>query len=241
MSMYSHSLRPQYDPTAFLKTISLFTNLKPQDLEEVTRRISRHTYPVGSVIFHQNTPGAMLYMIEEGSVRVFGVGLTGQEHTFNTFSAGEIFGELSILDSRPRSASAMTMSPSVIWLLSRPDLDVLFERCPPLARNMMVLLAERVRTAASHVEAIIFQDVQGRLAYELLLLAAKHGAESSTGTVIDMPLTQSDLATIVGATRESVNKALTYLRGRNLIQVDGTQIKILNSDGLRRILYERGR
>lgn len=239
--MYSYTSRAQYDPIAFIKTISLFANLKPQDLEEVARRVSRHTYPAGSVIFHQNTPGAMLYMIEEGSVRVFGVGLTGQEHTFNTFSAGEIFGELSILDSQPRSASAITMTPSVIWLLSRPDLDILLERYPSLAKNMMILLTQRVRTAASHVEAIIFQDVQGRLAYELLLLSAKHGNPSNSGIVIDVPLTQTDLATIVGATRESVNKALVFLRGRNLVQVDGTQIKILNTDGLRRIIYERGR
>lgn len=241
MSMYSHTSRTQYDPTAFIKTIPLFANLKPNDLDEVARRVSRHVYPSGSVLFHQNTPGAMLYLIEEGSVRVFGVGLTGQEHTFNTFSAGEIFGELSILDNQPRSASAITMASTVIWLLSRPDLDVLFERCPSLARNMIVLLTERVRTAASHVEAIIFQDVQGRLAYEMLLLSAKHGTPTADGILIDMPLTQSDLATIVGATRESVNKALVYLRSKNLVQVEGTQIKVLKTDGLRRIIYERGR
>lgn len=239
--MYSQTSRAQYDPVAFIKTIALFANLKPPDLEEIARRITRHTYPTGSVLFHQNTPGTMLYMLEEGSVRVFGVGLTGQEHTFNTFSAGEIFGELAILDNQPRSASAITMTSSVIWLLSRSDLDVLFERYPSLARNMMVLLTHRVRTAASHVEAIIFQDVQGRLAYELLLLAAKHGTPSTSGILIDVPLTQSDLATIVGATRESVNKALVYLRGRNLVQVDGAQIRVLDSDGLRRIIYERGR
>jgi CRP-like cAMP-binding protein len=133
------------------------------------------------------------------------------------------------------------MSSSTIWLLSHADLDALRERYPSLARNMIILLTQRVRTAASHVEAIIFQDVQGRLAYELLLLATIHGSPSNPGILIEVPLTQSDLATIVGATRESVNKALVYLRGRNLVKVEGTQVRVLDPDGLRRVIYERGR
>lgn len=241
MSLYSRSSRTQPDATAFLQTIPLFVNLSPQDRAEVSQRVSRHTYPQGSFLFHQDMQGSTLYMIEEGSVRVFGVGLTGQEHTLNTFGPGEIFGELSLIDSRPRSASAITMAPSAIWMLSQSDLNVLLDRCATLSKALLRLLAERVRTAASHAEAIIFQDVPGRLAYELLNLAERHGRKVPQGTQLDIPLTQSDLATIVGATRESVNKAMTFLRTRNFIQVDGVQITIADLDGLRRVLIERGR
>ncbi len=241
MSLYSRSSRTQPDATAFLQTIPLFSSVSAPDRAEVAQRVSRHTYPQGAFLFHQDTPGSTLYMIEEGSVRVFGVGLTGQEHTLNTFGPGEIFGELSLIDGRPRSASAITMSASVVWILTQVDLNYLLERCSSLSKALLRLLAERVRTAASHAEAIIFQDVPGRLAYELLNLAERHGRKTPVGTQIDIPLTQTDLATIVGATRESVNKAMTFLRTRNFIQVDGVQITIADLEGLRRVLIERGR
>ncbi|NUM49075.1 MAG: Crp/Fnr family transcriptional regulator [Anaerolineales bacterium] len=241
MSLYARSSRPQSNLDAFLRTIPLFASLSPNDLADVSHRMTKHKYPSGATLFYQDTPGAMLFIIETGSVRVFGIGLTGQEHTFNTFGPGEIFGELSLLDGRPRSASAITMSPSVIWMLSKGDFDLLLERCPTFSRSLIVLLAERVRTAASHVEAIIFQDIQGRLAYELLALADRHGKPVGPTIQIEMPLTQSDLATMVGATRESVNKALTYLRGRELVQVEGNRVTVLNPEGLRRVIHERGR
>ena len=241
MSLYTRTARSQHDPITFLKTVPLFVELSQSDLEEVSNRITRHTYGQGVVVFHQDTPGAMLYIIEEGGVRVFGVGLTGQEHTLNTFGPGEIFGELSILDGKPRSASAVTMAPSVIWMISKTDLDVLLERCFTFSRSLIHLLAERVRTAAGHVEAIIFQDVSGRLAYELLNLANRHGKPTARGMQINTPLKQSDLATVVGATRESVNKAMGFLRARNLVQVDGVKITLLDPNGLRQVIHERSR
>jgi len=241
MSFYSKISHPQYDAVAFLKTVSLFTNLQKDDLADIAKRVTRHPYPSGVTLFHQDTPGTLLYMLEEGRVRVFGVGITGQEHTLNTFGPGEIFGELSILDGKPRSASAMTMTPSVIWMLSKTDFDYFLEKCFAFSKTLMILLAERIRTTASHVEAIIFQDVQGRLAYELLHLSEKHGNRTPEGILIEIPLTQNDLAAMVGATRESVNKAFVYLRGQNLVQVDGTQITVLDSEGLSAVMFQRGR
>jgi CRP-like cAMP-binding protein len=86
-----------------------------------------------------------------------------------------------------------------------------------------------------------FQDVQGRLAYELLILAERHGYPSGEVIEIHIPLTQGDLATIVGATRESVNKSMSALRSQNLVQIDGTQLTLLNPAGLRSMVHERGR
>ena len=82
---------------------------------------------------------------------------------------------------------------------------------------------------------------EGRLAYELLNLAERHGCQTGDTIVIDIPLTQGDLATIVGATRESINKAMSALRSQNLVQIDGTQVTLLNPAGLRNMVHERGR
>ncbi|NJN43463.1 MAG: Crp/Fnr family transcriptional regulator [Anaerolineae bacterium] len=241
MSLYTRVARPPYDPMTFLLSIDLFRDLSQQDLDEVARRISRHSYAQGVMLFHQDMPGTMLYMIEEGNVRVFGVGLTGQEHTFNTFGPGRSVWRT--IDFGWQTAVRIRRNHDALyhWMLSKEDLDTLLERCFTLSRALIVLLSERVRTAAGHVEAIIFQDVPGRLAYELLNFVERHGKPAMNGIQIDIPLTQSNLATVVGATRESVNKALGYLRKNHLVQVDGTQITVLDVDGLRQFIHDRGR
>ena len=189
MSLYSAHPEPNSDALAFLQTNPLFVGLRGSEVERVAARLNRKSYSAGVTLFHQDMPGLMLYMIESGHVRVFGVGLTGQEHTLNTFGPGDIFGELSILDGKRRSASAITMTETTLWLLSKMDMDDLIDRYSVVARSIIRTLTERVRTAANHVESIIFQDVLGRLAFELQNLGAKHGISSSIGTRIDMPLT----------------------------------------------------
>ncbi len=241
MSLYSFLPESRQKAISYLKNHTLFSRLQESQLEQIASCLNRRSYSSGVTLFHQDMPGLMLYMIEEGHVRVFGVGLTGQEHTLNTFGPGDIFGELSILDGKPRSASAVTMTPTIVWLLSEHDLDDIIGRYPTVARAIIETLSERVREAAQHVEAIIFQDVLGRLAFELLNLCEKHGHRQGNGLCIDMPLTQTDLATIVGATRESVNKSLSTLRARNLVEMEGTQVTVLDLKGLARIVQDRGR
>jgi CRP-like cAMP-binding protein len=186
-------------------------------------------------------PGTMMYMIESGSVRVVSIGRTGLELTLNVLGPGEIFGELSILDGQQRSATAITLVPTAIWLLSQADLLKFMNEYPLVNQAMVQLLVDRVRATARRLEAMTFQDVLGRLAFELLSLADRSSQPGEQGLEITIPLTQVDLATMVGATRESVNKAVSILRTRELIDFDGTSWFIQDPDGLLQILYERGR
>jgi CRP-like cAMP-binding protein len=196
---------------------------------------------MGVTLFHQDMPGTMMYMIESGSVRVISIGRTGQELTLNVLGPGELFGELSLLDGQQRSATAITLAPTVAWLLSQADLKEFMHKYPPVNQAMILILVERVRSIARRLEAMTFQDVLGRLAYELLSLAERSGQPSDKGVEITIPLTQVDLATMVGATRESVNKSVSILRSKGLIDFDGTSWFLQNPAGLQKILYERGR
>ena len=241
MSIYSKFSGPGSSVIPLLKATLLFQQLTQQQLEEVASHLMPRQFSAGITIFHQGMPGSMLYLIEQGSVRVFGVGLTGQEHTFNTFSAGSIFGELSVFDGKQRTASAITLENTRVWMLSKENFEQLAEQYPIICRAAIEILASRLRTAAMHVENIIFQDVLGRLSFELLNLADRHGKKSDGTTEIGLPLTQTDLATIVGATRESVNKALAQLRKEGFLKMDGTQFWILDEAGLMKIVQQRGR
>jgi CRP-like cAMP-binding protein len=182
-----------------------------------------------------------MYLIEEGWVRIYSIGQSGQELTHSIFGPGDVFGELSLLDQKHHSATAVTLAPAVVWLLPRSELYDCMERYPSVHLALLQLLVTRVRALVAHSEAMTFQDVQGRLAYELLYLAERHGVPAGEEIQIKIPLTQGDLATMVGASRESVNKALAALRSRDLVRISGSYFSVGDLEGLRRILFERGR
>ncbi len=241
MSLYSNIPSAPSGGQEFLAGLTLFADLEAQQLEHIAQRVQRRTFALGVTLFHQDMPGTMMYMIETGSVRVISIGRTGQELTLNVLGPGEIFGELSILDGQQRSATAITLVPIVVWLLSQADLNEFMSKYPPVNQAMIQILVERVRATARRLEAMTFQDVLGRLAFELLSLADRSGQPYEQGIEITIPLTQVDLASMVGATRESVNKAVSVLRSKELINVDGTRWFLLDPAGIQKILYERGR
>lgn len=241
MSLYSNIPNAPPGGQEFLAGLTLFADLEAQQLEQIAQRVQRRTFALGVTLFHQDMPGTMMYMIETGSVRVISIGRTGQELTLNVLGPGEIFGELSILDGQQRSATAITLVPTVVWLLSQADLNEFMSKYPPVNQAMIQILVERVRATARRLEAMTFQDVLGRLAFELLSLADRSGQPYEQGIEITIPLTQVDLASMVGATRESVNKAVSVLRSKELINVDGTRWILQDPAGIQHILYERGR
>ena len=241
MSLYSNIPSAPAGAEDFLRSLPLFAELDQEQIEQVAARVQRREFAPGVTLFHQDMPGTMLYMVELGSVRVISIGRTGQELTLNVIGADEIFGELSILDNQQRSATAITLAPTVVWLLSQSDLKEFMRKFPSVNQAMIQILVKRVRATAQRLEAMTFQDVLGRLSYELLSLAERSGQPSQSGIEISIPLTQVELATMVGATRESVNKAVSILRERKLIDMDGTRWFILDPAGMQNILYERGR
>ncbi len=241
MSLYSSIHDSAHDPADFLKTLPLFQSLDDDSLNELAASLQRREFAAGVTLFHQDMPGMMLYLIDTGFVRIFSLGRTGQELTFEIFGPGDIFGELSILDNKHHSASAITLCPSAVWLVHKSAIDSLLDSQPGVAKEMIRILVKRIRSRALYTEAMTFQDVQGRVAFSLVKLAERFGKQTDEGIAIDLPLTQVDLGAIIGVTRESVNKALANLRSANLVQMDGTNIIILNNTGLIKMIQDRGR
>jgi len=229
------------DPLEFLKRIPLFAELDQHTLADISGRIQYRTFGSGMTIFHQDMPGMTLYLIAAGYVRLYSMGQTGQEFTYYIYGPTEIFGELSLLDNGYHAASCITLTPIKIWLLSKDHLFDLLQRYPALNSRLLRIIASRVRSTTRKAEAMAFQDVQGRLAYEMLDLAEMCGGQVTEGISIDVPLNQNDLASMVGATRESVNKALATFRSKNLIKMSGSNIVITDRSGLEQMLLERGR
>jgi CRP/FNR family cyclic AMP-dependent transcriptional regulator len=206
--------------TDTLASNPLFAGLRAPELEALAQKVRHRRFREGEAIFHRDDPGAALYIILNGRVKIHNEGADGSDIIITVFKSGEFFGELSLLDGSERSADATTIEPTELLMLTRRDLEQSIERHPRIAINMLASLASRIRANTSSIETLSALDVRGRVAQKLLDLAEKHGEAAGGGTRINVKLTQSELASLVGASRESVNKVLGQYRRRGCLTYD---------------------
>lgn len=218
----------------FLADIPLFATLDLEDLRDLAAVTRRHTFSQGEIIFHRDDPGATLFVIKSGRVRIFISSPEGQEVALAVFGPGEAFGELALLDGQPRSASAVAIEPVESYTIQRGDFIAVATRRPRIALQMLATLSRRLRQTDEMVEDLLFLDVHGRVAKKLLELAETNGARTPEGIRIEMKLTQSDLAAMVGASRESVNKVMSYLLDKQYVSVEKRKITVMRLTELRK-------
>ncbi|MDE3230255.1 MAG: Crp/Fnr family transcriptional regulator [Chloroflexota bacterium] len=218
----------------FLADIPLFATLDLEELRELASVTRRHTFGQGEIIFHRDDPGATLFVIKSGRVRIFISSPEGQEVALAVFGPGEAFGELALLDGQPRSASAIAIEPVESYTIQRGDFIAVATRRPRIALQMLATLSRRLRQTDAMVEDLLFLDVHGRVAKKLLELAETNGTRTPEGIRIEMKLTQSDLAAMVGASRESVNKVMSYLLDKQYVSVEKRKITVMRLTELRK-------
>ncbi len=218
----------------FLGKVPIFSTLEPDELRELGAVARRRSYEAHEVIFHRNDPGNTLFVIRAGRVRIFLTSPEGQEVALALFRAGDAFGELALFDGQRRSASAMAIEPVEVYAIQRQDFMSIVMRRPHMALQLLATLSQRLRQTDSMVEDLLFLDVHGRVAKKLLELAGTHGVVTPEGVRIEMKLTQSDLAALVGASRESVNKVMSYLLAKRYVSAEKRKITVLRLAELRR-------
>ncbi len=221
----------------YLKQVSLFADLNDADIRELMTVARRRTFRSGEVIFHRDDPGQVLYVIKEGKVKICLISPDGQEISLVVFGKGDYFGEFSILDGFPLSADAIALEKVECYTLQRSDFHNAIIKNPKIAIQVLEILSKRLRTTDQMVEDLIFLDVYGRVAKKLLELSESHGEKTEQGTRINMRLTQQELASMVGASRESVNKVLGYFTDKNFISTDKHRITIHRTSDLKRRIY----
>ncbi len=218
----------------FLQQTTLFVNMPTADLQTIATDIIPRTFQQGEVIFHEGDPGQMLYLIQAGQVRIFVNGLDGSETSVILFGRpGEIFGELAVVDGMPRSATAIALGQTTLYTMSRENFSKHTRQYPQLALNFMKVLSSRVRSSTQQMDSLASLGIPQRLARKLLQLAQDYGKVEENGVSITMPLNQSDLASLIGATRESINKALREFRQKGWLHIQQGQITILDAEALK--------
>jgi CRP/FNR family cyclic AMP-dependent transcriptional regulator len=216
----------------FLSRVPLFASSNPVNLSEIAHRLTTRNYRRGEVIFHQDDPGSALHVIKRGQVKINTISPEGEEAILAILTEGDFFGELSLLDGKPRSANAVAMEATQTLALQRQDfLDILVKH-REMVGDILASLAERLRNADHLLEDTVFLSLPARLAKRLLDLAEKHGIKTDKGLEIDLHLTQQELAAALGVSRVALNKQLGLLQDRGLVSIETRRIIIDRPDEL---------
>ena len=216
-----------------LATVPFFSGLGADALESVGRVVRNRRFRRGEVIFHQGDPGDALFIVMSGAIKIVLPSDSGEEAILATLRAGDVFGELALLDGAPRSATAAALEPSETLILPRDRFRDLIATEPAVRDALLASIAGELRRLTNHVEELHFLDITGRLASRLARLAAESGRGQPDGSIrLRSPLTQGDLAAMIGCTRQSVNKLLGLFTDDRLIRLERDSIVILDLERL---------
>ena len=188
-----------------LKQVSLFANMPDHAIESLSKYVKRHKYPKNTIIFNEGAPCSELYIVEEGKLKIFSQNPNGKEVILNFQGAGDYFGELSLLDGQPRSATVMTVTNVELGAISQRDFKTFLAENHEIAFELMTELTRRVRDLTDNVKDLALLDVYGRVAN---LLQNRFSGEDGT---IKPKLTHQEMADMVGASREMVSRVMKEL------------------------------
>lgn len=219
-----------------LAAVPLFAGLDADGLEGLAKGMRVRRFRRGETVFHLGDPGDALFIVMAGSIKITLPADTGDEAILTTLRPGDFFGELALLDGAPRSATAVAIEPTETYILARERFRELIATEPVMREALLATLAAEVRRLTHHVEELHFLDITGRLASRLARLAAEPGASRLPDGSIRLagPLTQGDLAAMIGCTRQSVNKLLGLFTDDGLIRLEKDRIVIVDLEGLGR-------
>ncbi len=207
--------------TEILQRVPLFSDLPADALAALAGRLRRRRMPAGTPVVYKGDPSGAMYLIASGRVKVHGATASGDDIILTVLGPGDFFGEMSLLDGEPRSADISTLEPSELLLLEGDALRETISEQPLVAWTLLKILSQRLRDQNERTETLMTRDVAGRVADCLLRLAKTQGVPLPGGGIrVAVTLTQSDIAALVGATRERVSRALTAFRASGTLLWD---------------------
>ena len=223
-----------------LQAVPFFTELPREEITELAGLLVMRRFSSGQVIFHHGDPGGLLYIISQGKVKISYSTQDGQEALLAILGAGDFFGELALLDDSPRSATAEALESTETLTLHREDFRHYLIANPDFAMHVLQTMAKHIRRLNSQLSDIFFLDLPGRLARTLLRLADEHGKDVDGCILIDLALTQTDLAEMTGATRVSINKTLGRFRRSGWVKTNGRRFTICDRAALEDLIQLSG-
>ena len=217
-----------------LTRAGIFQGVEPHAVEILAQALEPAEFARGAIIFAEGEPGDRLYIIGTGKVKIGRKSPDGRENLLMVAGPSDMFGELSIFDPGPRTSTATAVTEVRTYTMDRTALREWIGKRPEIAEQLLRVLARRLRRTNNMLADLIFTDVPGRVAKSLLQLARQFGSQESGLLRVTHDLTQEELAQLVGASRETVNKALADFVHRGWIQLQGKSVVVRDEERLRR-------
>ncbi|MDP1948041.1 MAG: Crp/Fnr family transcriptional regulator [Nitrospirota bacterium] len=230
--------QPQTAPNKlwFLKHIRLFDGISPSEMQEMEKITRMEEVKKRQPLYLPGDPSSSVYLLKRGRVKIANTAASGKEVTFDILEAGDVFGELDVLEDAPRSTSAETLDDALICVIPRKDFDQYLAMHPSVMFKLTKLIGLRLKKIQSRVEDLVFREVPARLAHLLSELSKTEGVTEKQGIRLKVKLTHQEMANLIGCSRETVSTTMGQFRDDGLIQMDGRTITIVNEKGLSKLL-----
>jgi CRP/FNR family transcriptional regulator, cyclic AMP receptor protein len=220
------------DEVLVLARASLFQGVQPAVVAELAPQLNRESFPRGHTVFVQGDAGDRLYIILLGTVKISTKTHDGRESLIALMGPADIFGELAVFDPGPRTSTVTTLTEVRVATMDRAALRSWIHARPEIAEQLLRVLSRRLRRTDENLADLIFTDVPGRIAKQLLRLAQRFGTREGDAIRVNHELTQEEIAQLVGSSRETVNKALADFTERGWIRAEGKSTLIVDAERL---------
>lgn len=227
---------PRFDPDLALEALArspLFQGILPEELERLAHGMVSRRYRRNEVIFHEGDPGESLHVVVAGRVKITRESMEGDEAIVAIIGPGDTFGELVLLDGAVRSATATAIEATETLTMTRAAFSSLVDASDPFRWQLLGGIAHRLRRLTDQLAEVHFLDLTGRLALQLTRLAEETAPGRETDIELRATLTQSDLAAMVGGTRQRVNQILGDFAAEGLVAHDGGRLIVRDLERLR--------
>lgn len=221
-----------------LAKLDWLRSLPDEEAERLRRASRREELAAGSLVFSPERHPRSVCILERGLVRIFRVSPEGAEVAFGYVHPGEVFGELAVFSERPRESFAQAVRRSVVWTVPRETFATVARSHPDVLYRVAQQMEGRFKQIESRVEDLALRDAASRLGRVLLQLGEQFGEPMASGLAIELPLTQSEIASLVGTSRQTVNAVLRGLAERGLLAREGRRLRLLAPERLRREVEE---
>lgn len=220
------------DVQEILSRAGVFQGVDPEAVQALLTELETVRFPRGTTIFNEGEPGDRLYIIIDGKVKLARHSSDGRENLLTIMGPSDMFGELSIFDPGPRTSSAVCVTEVTAASMNSDLLHQWIDDHPDISAQLLRMLARRLRRTNNSLADLIFTDVPGRVAKALLQLANRFGTQEGANLRVTHDLTQEEIAQLVGASRETVNKALATFAHRGWIRLEGKSVLIVDTESL---------
>ncbi len=220
-------------PSNILKNHPYFAELNEADLEEINKLIINRSYKKGEIIFFEGQAGQFLFLVNSGKIKLVKMIESGEEQLINIVKEGEIFAEVVLFDQGNYPATAIVMEDAEVGVIKGNDIEELMYHIPEIPLKILKVMSKRLRRAQQRIRNLGLKDTTSRTASALVYLAKEHGIGDNITVEINLSLTQQELASLIGTSRETASRILNRFQNNNLINISRQRVVIKDLKGLK--------